>query len=186
MITTTRRALRAKASRPVGRAPRILRLLGGLVLVAMVAAGVHANGLYRALEAKLAALTLAPFSKGTGSSGDTFYLHQKGGLIGLQITSECTALILIAPLVVLAAVLLVFTRARVWRIGAGLALMWVTITAVNEARLALIGFSSSTWGIDLGYTISHTYVGSVIGIFGFVAGLAALLLTTGTVRRTRR
>lgn len=188
-ITTapmTRREMRMTARRPAGRTPRILRALGGLALVGLVVAGVHWSALYRTFEAKLAAITLAPFVKGAGSSGGTFYLEQNGGLLGLQITAECTALILIAPLIVLAAVLLVFTRARAWRIAVGLVLMWVIITAVNEARLALIGFSSSTWGIDLGYTISHTYVGSVIGIFGFVAGLAALLITAGTVRRKRR
>jgi exosortase/archaeosortase family protein len=183
---TTRREMRLTARRTPHRAPRILRSLGGLALVAVVVAGVHWSALYRTFEAKLAAITLAPFAERAGSSGSTFYLQQDGGLIGLQITAECTALILIAPLIVLAAVLLVFTRARAWRITVGLLLMWIIITAVNEARLALIGFSSSTWGIDLGYTISHTYVGSVIGILGFVAGLAALLITTGTVRRIRR
>ena len=165
---------------------RPLRILVAVVLLAIVAAGVYWNEAYRSFEAMLASLTLGPFIGGAGSSGTTFFLAQDQGLIGLVITAECTALILIAPLVVLAAVLLVFTRASWARIFTGIALMWVIVTVVNEVRLALIGFASSVWGTDVGYPISHTYVGSVVGILGFVAGLAALLITAGTVRRRQR
>jgi exosortase/archaeosortase family protein len=174
------------AAPALSRLDRSLRVLVAALLLVIVGAGVYWNSVYRAFEANLAAVTMAPFVGGAGSSGATFFLNQPNGLLGLEITGECTALILIAPLVVLAAVLLVFARVTWWRVFAGIAAMWLIITIVNEVRLAFIGWASSAWGTDVGYPISHVYVGSVIGILGFVAGLAALLITTGTVRRRRR
>ena len=172
-----------KALRPVSPLARPLRLFAALVMVAAVAAGLYWNEFYRAIEASLAAITLSPFANGTGASGTTFYLQQPAGMIGLVITAECTALILVAPLIILAAVLLVTTRVSCSRIAAGLLAMWLIVTIVNEIRLAFIALASDTWGVEVGYPLSHTYVGSVIGILGFVAGLAALLIITGTVRR---
>lgn len=163
-----------------------LRVSGAIVLLSIAGAALYWNSAYRTFEANLAALTLAPFATGTGSSGTTFFTQQPAGMIGLQITAECTALILIAPLIVLAAVLLVVTPASWTRVGLGIAAMWVVITIANEIRLALIGFLSSEWGIDVGYPLSHIYIGSVIGILGFVGGVAALLLVTGAARRRDR
>ncbi|WP_181429142.1 hypothetical protein [Curtobacterium sp. MCSS17_008] len=179
--SVNRRTLRAL--RPMNPLTRPVRMFGALVMVAAVFACVYWNQDYRAFEAFLAAIVLSPFAHGTGASGTTFYLQQPTGMIGLVITAECTALILIAPLVALAAALLVLTRVHWWRIAAGLGAMWVVVTSVNEVRLAFIAFASDAWGVDLGYPLSHTYIGSVIGILGFVAGLAVLLIITGTVRR---
>jgi len=177
----TRRMLRSL--QPVNILARPARLVAAVLMLAIVAAGLYWNSAYRSFEATLAAITLAPFADGTGSSGTTFYLQRPNGIIGLVITAECTALILVAPLIALAAVLLVITRSSWWRIFAGVSAMWVIVTIVNEIRLAFIGFASNTWGLDIGYPLSHTYIGSIIGIFGFVAGLAALLVIAGTVRR---
>ena len=177
----TRRMVRSL--QPVNPLTRPMRVVVAALLLLVVGAAVYWNSTYRAFEATLAALTLSPFADGTGSSGTTFFLQRPDGMIGLVITAECTALILIAPLIVLAAVILVITRASWGRVFAGTAAMWIIVTIVNEIRLAFIGFASDTWGTDIGYPLSHTYIGSVIGILGFVAGLAALVIIAGTARR---
>lgn len=172
---------------PAARRPnRALRITGALVFLAIGAIATVYNDAYRSFEAALAAVTLAPVVATSGSSSDTYFVVVDNGMIGLQITPECTALILLVPLIVIAGILLVFTRAAAWRIGAGVLAMYAVVTLVNEVRLALIAVATVEWGVDVGYPISHVYVGSVIGILGFVAGLAVLLIVAGTTRKRRR
>lgn len=111
----------------------------------------------------------------TQSWGPIFTTVGRGAAFSFRITPECTALVLLVPLVLLASGLIVFTRAASWRVFTAVAAMWLVVTVINELRLASIGLATLQWGVDPGYQISHTFVGSVIGIAGFVAGLAVLL-----------
>lgn len=165
---------------------RPLRWFGAIVLLGAVAAGSYWNDAYRSFEAALAAVALSPFVQTSGSSGDTYFIQQPHGMLGLEITPECTALILLVPLAIIAAIMLVVTRAPYWRIAAGVGAMYGIVTIVNEIRLAFIGFATNEWGVDLGYPLSHTYLGSVIGILGFVAGLIVLLVVAGARPKLRR
>lgn len=156
---------------------RVMRITTAAVVLIAVVAAVIRNETYRSIEAALAADVMRPFLPGvSGSSGTVLFLKADGNFLGLEVTAECTSLILIGPLLATAAALLATTKVRWWRISLGSVVMIAIVTAVNEFRLALIAYATQTWGIDPGYEVSHTFVGSVIGIFGFVAGLAALLL----------
>lgn len=171
-MTTVSRTL------PLGARARfsVARCVTALVLVVAAIAAVLGNEGYRGFEAAGAglALRLVP-DVATAWSGTVFTTLRHGSAVGFQITPECTALVLLVPLVLLAAALVLTTRAACWRILAAVAAMWAVVTLVNEFRLAVIGFTTLHWGIDPGYQIGHTFVGSVIGIVGFVAGLAVLL-----------
>jgi exosortase/archaeosortase family protein len=146
------------------------------VLLAVVAAIVTGHAFYRATEAALAAGVLRFVGVASFTSQDVFYVPVRHGVVGLEVTPECTAILLIAPLVMLAAVLVLVARAPVVRALLGVVGMVVIVTVINEIRLAVIGWSTQRWGIDPGYEISHTFVGSVIGIAGFAVGLAFLLV----------
>lgn len=155
---------------------RVARWSAALVVLGAVAVGIVRNEQYRAVEAFLASRLLEPFVDGTVGSAGSIYWISGAESIAFRITAECTGFILVAPLLLLAAVLLAVIRVSWWRTVVAVLAMTVTASAVNEVRLALIGFSTLQWGVDAGYTISHTFVGSVIGIVGFVAGLVVLLL----------
>jgi exosortase/archaeosortase family protein len=169
------------------RRGRLPRAIVAAVVVAAVVVGALGNAQYRAVEAFLASALLRPFVDATTSSvGSVIVVSDTHRVFGLDVTAECTALILIAPLLLLAAALLLFGRAPWWRTALGVAAMVTVVTVVNEVRLALIGYSTLRWGIDQGYEISHTFVGSVIGIVGFALGLAVLVLITVGGKRTGR
>lgn len=136
---------------------------------------------FRALEASLSAHVASPFvSQPAWSSRDYFYIWiSDERLIGFHVTPECSATILLAPLIILAGGLLAGTRVRWIRTLTGTAVMIAVVLAVNVLRIALIGVFSKQWGMDTGYPIAHTFIGSAIAIIGFALGLAALLLIIG-------
>jgi exosortase/archaeosortase family protein len=181
----TRRSSRRPARR--SGAQRALRWAVAVLALAAVVAGIVWNEQYRSVEAFLAGRLLDPFVTERVQSAGSIYWTYGDTVIGFRITAECTGLILIGPLLTLAATLLATTRVSWARTGLGVISMIVVVTIVNEFRLALIGFATVHWGIDQGYVISHTFVGSFIGIIGFVAGLIVLLLIMlGRRRLTRR
>jgi exosortase/archaeosortase family protein len=187
-LPSRRAALRGHRATPRRQSPvsRLGRILGALALLATVVIALLNSASYRAAEALGAARLLGGVVDGDISTvGDVYYVTTQSFVQGFRVSPECTSLILIAPLLVLSAILLVFSRARAWRLGLGVVTMIALVFAINFFRLALIGFSSLTWGMSTGYPISHTFVGSVIGILGFVSGLAALLLISVGRRRKR-
>lgn len=165
----------------ISRTARTVRVLAALALVAGSITLAVFNEQFRAIEATLATLALSPFTDGqTPAMGIRYFVTiAPGSLVALRVTIECTALIFTVPLTVASALVLAFTRISWSRIFAAIIFMWVVIVTVNTVRLWAIGFATHTWGIDPGYQISHTLVGSIIGIVGFVAGVIALVTVMG-------
>lgn len=177
---------RTRTRTPGSVARRGLRVaVAAMILAASVALGFF-HDMFRAVEAQLASWMLSPIAeRQIPASLDNFFVWVgPETLIALKVTIECTALIIALPLTAVAAVLLATTRVQWWRVGVGLSAMWAIVMIVNTFRLALIGWATQTWGMSPGYDISHTYVGSIVGIAGFVAGFAALFLVLG-IRRSR-
>jgi exosortase/archaeosortase family protein len=102
-------------------------------------------------------------------------------LSAYEVTAECTALVLLVPMLIVATAIAIQRRASVPRLVAGIAAMVGTVAVVNEVRLAFIGYAATEWG-STGYTIAHTFVGSAIGLLGFAGGLA-LFFVIATKRR---
>ncbi|RKS86693.1 exosortase/archaeosortase family protein [Microbacterium sp. AG790] len=90
----------------------------------------------------------------------------------LQVTTECSAVFLTAPFLVVAALLLLSRRFRVTRVMVSLLLSVSLIVAVNEIRIAFVGAALSWWGVE-GYGWAHTVAGSVLSIAA-IAGAVAL------------
>ena len=153
------------------------RLACASAVLAMAAVAVLRNGAYRSLEADGASLLVGHVIGGrAATAGDIFWVYPDGFVHGFRVTSECTAVLLVAPLLGLTAALFAFTRAPIWRLWVATGVMLAIVTVVNELRLAFIAFASVRWGMHSGYDLAHVLVGSSIGIIGFAAGVAALLV----------
>lgn len=178
------RSRRSRHHTPQGLVARIVCALAALGLGG---AGVFWNGVYRGYEAVGAAILLNPLvGNRTAAVGDAFYVFIPGFNKAFAVTAECTAIILVAPILVLTATIILFTRAPLWRVGLGVVAMFVVITVINEIRLAFIAWATMRFGVDAGYPMAHVLVGSIVGILGFAAGLAALLLISLGRRHRRR
>ncbi|MFB9713338.1 archaeosortase/exosortase family protein [Arthrobacter methylotrophus] len=137
-------------------------------------------------EAHVAAWWLNPLlEKGVTSHGPYYLVWiDPDRLIAFNVTSECSAVVLIAPLLVVGAFFILSQRVSWLRGLAGIVSMLVIVIVTNQARLGLIAWATQTWGISPGYEISHRLVGSLLGIAGFIASLIALILVSG-LRRAR-
>lgn len=181
-----KRRLRRGAT-PLHPINRIARFIVLLAIAAICLLAVMQNRWVRAAEAYLAGSVLTPFNTKAGARWDVFWFDVPGrGLTAMQVTMECTVLIIAIPLLLTAGVILATTRVKWVRMGAAIVLMMVTVAAANVLRLAFIGWSTSTWGLKVGYPLAHTFLGSVLGILGFAAGLAVLLIVAGTRPRRRK
>lgn len=107
-----------------------------------------------------------------------FVVVVDGVPVGFKVTASCSAAVLLAPAMVMYAVILFIRRVSMVRALAALVAMVATIFVTNQLRLGLIGWASQVWGLDLGYEITHRYVGSALAIIGFSLGVALLFLLT--------
>jgi exosortase/archaeosortase family protein len=165
---------------------RILRALVAVVIVTVCGVAGFANAFVRSVEASGAAHVLNLFIAGGSRASNSTYLVwvTQSRLVGFHVTAECTVLIILIPLLLLAATMIALTRVAWWRAALAIVATVLIVLAVNVARLAFIGWATQLWGVGFGYTVSHTFVGSVIGIAGFAGGLAVLVLTMGARPRT--
>lgn len=169
------------------RAGQVANIVVSVVLLICVGVLVFSNERVRAVEAFTASTWLDPLLPGGVSAAGSIFMitSSPDGAIAFRITTECTSIVLIAPLMVFAAALLLRRGTSTGRVLAGTAVMVVVIEAVNQGRLGVIAWSTHTWGLHPGYDISHTFVGSVIGVAGFAIGLLLMLAIIG-VRRPRK
>lgn len=149
-------------------------VLFAALVVALVALVVNAPA-FRDLEAWSAQPLTALVTGGATSHIDDRAVVLFGlgtpGARGLRITSECSALALVLPIVAVVAFLVGFGRRfsvpRVLLAGVGSCLV---ILVVNTVRIALIATATQRWGSE-GYEVSHLFVGSVVSLMGFSLGL---------------
>ncbi|SED64826.1 exosortase/archaeosortase family protein [Ruania alba] len=163
---------------PLGR--RLVRITAALVLLGAAAAMLFWQQQVRYGEMSLAGTWFDLVLAGsTHTNRDAIYFSWTGGeLIGLRNTWECTVALLAGPLLGIGAVLLALTRIPWHRLVTGLALALVLIVAVNQLRLAMIAVSLQRWGMD-GYALSHTVIGSIFAIAGFVVAAMVFLKIAG-------
>lgn len=185
MNTTTRPrfpALKTTSSPAV----RTFRWLSGLGLLAGVAYLFLNATDFRAAEAQILATWLNPLINGGVKPTATYFLVTLPGsqLIAFNITMECTALLLVAPLAVLSALMLMFTQVGSLRTICALTASSTATFAINQCRLGLIAWTTQTWGMDFGYVIGHRFIGSLIALAGFALGFLILLWIT--LKPTRR
>ncbi len=164
------------------------RLTMAAALWATMVAGVAYAAAGRRIEARVAAVLAAPVTSGHSRSiGDVFLT----GLgtdrpLGLRITNECTVLLLIAPMLFIAGLIVLFRRFRIHRVLLGLAAGVLVVTVTNQVRVVLIAWSTQQFGFGTGYEVSHKFAGSVLAIVGFALGTLVMFRLAPGVRLGRR
>jgi exosortase/archaeosortase family protein len=162
------------------------RISAGLVLVLAAAALIVEQVSIRATEASLAALWLHPILRGAvEASNDGFRVWSTpDGPVRFVITTSCTVIVLMVPMLLLGVALLIGKRSRPGHVLAAAAACAVGLVIVSQLRLGVIAAATQWGGLSSGFEIAHVFVGSVISIVGFAAS-AILLIRIGTSRGRR-
>lgn len=162
------------------------RLSAALVLILTATALVVAQVSVRATEASLAALWLKPLLNGDVlASGDGVLVSSTpDGPVRFIITTSCTVIVLMVPMLLLGVGLLFGKRSRPGRVLAAAAACAAGLVVVSQLRLGVIAFATQWAGLSTGFEIAHVFIGSLISIVGF-AGSAILLVRIGTSRGRR-
>ncbi|WP_050737868.1 exosortase/archaeosortase family protein [Leifsonia xyli] len=130
-------------------------------------------------EAQLTTMLLRPWTGGTSFSRRDVYFVPIGstGIIGFQVTPECSVALMGLPLLIVSVIILQFPRVQwtCWCLGT--AATAPIILVANQVRLLTVVAFTVSWAHN-GYEI----VGTVIGLAGFVA---ALLVLVGVTTRRR-
>lgn len=148
----------------------------GLVLLALVFVLVLAQERIGVWETSLAgqlATFVAEPQIGTVDNVIYFGIGTEHGY-AVQVTSECSAVVLVAPLVVIAAFILWLGRFSIRSVLYALSISMASLVMLNQARFLLIIGSMSKWGYE-GYEITHRYLGTVLTVFGATCAIALLL-----------
>ncbi|MFI2705810.1 exosortase/archaeosortase family protein [Cellulosimicrobium composti] len=103
----------------------------------------------------------------------------------LRVTMECAVVLIIVPFLGIAAALAASGRFRPGRMVLGVVLASVVVIAVNQLRIAVIGWALARAGGD-GYSWWHTIGGSVMTLVGIAGALLILWVVAIRVPRGRR
>lgn len=160
---------------------RIVRVVLGLAVLGLCVLMIVQSAGARTTEAFLTRPIVGLLTPGSTSSYGSVVFFGLGTphAAGLRITVECTVLVMLIPIAIAVGALLMCSRIPVGRLLAGGVAGAAVAILVNQIRVALIAFSIEKWGMDPGYEISHKFVGSVLGIVGFVLSFLVLVKLMG-------
>ncbi|MFE6848833.1 hypothetical protein [Streptomyces sp. NPDC057686] len=119
------------------------------------------------------------------AKGSTVYLHMGPTAVqGFTITPECTSAFLIAPLLLIAGVMLTtLARASMLRLICAVLAAAALLFIVNQTRVLMIAEFVRRWGVNDGYPLSHRVLGSVLVIAAVVVAYALLFIISCRHRR---
>jgi len=165
------------------------RVFGGLVLIALAVFLMVQQVAFRATEAKVIAAMLAfvthTGAQTTGSDGSLIIFGfgvPNPNVNAIGITTMCSSVILVTPLLILAGIMLMVRSFRLGRVFAGLGVALVLSIFCNMVRFAGIGLALRAWGMT-GFNIVHHWVGSVFVILGFAASFLLLIRIAAGTRK---
>ncbi|GAA4174574.1 exosortase S [Gryllotalpicola koreensis] len=177
----------AIAGRPAGVAGRAASVAVALALLALAGALMLAQEQFRDVEARVAAVLMAPIVHGDAAAAGSivWFGLGSGHVNGFQITTLCSTVILITPLLAMVGVMLLVRPLALGRVLVGLAIGAGLVAACNLLRYSLAAIALQTWGDD-GFELVHRYLGSLLVIAGFIAAFILLLRVATTTRRPQR
>lgn len=129
---------------------------------------------FRQGEAAIATQLFRPFM-GTDvfQWGDEIVIHDAAShYLGLEITAECTTLVLIIPALILAAFVIAFLSVSFGRWALALVFSMGALYLVNMMRMGLIAFMDIVWG-QSGFEWAHILIGTLFVLFGGAGVLIA-------------
>jgi exosortase/archaeosortase family protein len=149
------------------------------LLVAVLGALFVFQTRFRAAESMLASQTVAALAHTrTAAVPDRAVLFFNLGTdraLGLHITPECTSAFLIAPLVMVAAVMLRLRPAITRRILAALLVGTILLILTNQLRITVVVWLVELMGVNSGYYWGHTLMGSAVSVVGGAVSLAVFV-----------
>ncbi|MER5417615.1 exosortase/archaeosortase family protein [Streptomyces virginiae] len=139
----------------------------GLVLFLAGLGTVYAQDAVRKAEAETAAFLANTGYLGLNPAdtlGSTVFLQMSPvEARGFIFTPECSSVFLIAPVLVIAGVMLVFyRRVSVKRLTGATLASGIMLYAANQLRLVMIAQFVKHWGVADGYPLSHRVLGSIL------------------------
>ncbi|GAA4166505.1 hypothetical protein GCM10022286_31250 [Gryllotalpicola daejeonensis] len=174
-------------NRPVRAAGRAASVLIALALLALAAVLLGLQQQFREIEARVAAVLMNPMVHGgTAPAGSIVWFGLGTDQVtGFQITTLCSTVILVTPLLAIAGVLLLVRPLALGRVLIGLAVGVGIVTVCNLLRYGFAAFAMQGWGND-GFELVHRYLGSLLVIAGFIAAFILLLRVATTRRAPKR
>lgn len=139
----------------------------------------------RRLEAALFSVPTAWVTGGqSATASGTIIWFGRGTphVFGLDITSECSTVLLAIPLLLILAAATAFTRVPLARVLAALLSGLGVLVLFNTVRVAIIAWATYRWGVDSGFRYSHIYAGTTIALVGLIGALVVSLVVL--VRRS--
>jgi exosortase/archaeosortase family protein len=148
------------------------RLSMAAVLWAAMGVGIAYATVCRAAEAYVAAALIGLVTSGRSRPMGDVVLTGLGtrSPAGLEITNECTVMMLIVPMLFIAGFLVLFRRFQIHSVLAGVLCGVVVVAITNQLRVLLIAWATQRYGFGWGYELSHKFAGSVLAIVGFSFG----------------
>lgn len=161
-------------------------LTAGLLLATVVLLG-HDRAVRHAEACASAFLVRSTWGPDALCVADNTLYRVGGQLVGHTVTIGCSAVVLLVPFVVVAALLLPVQRMpAVVTLGA-LGFAALVVAAVNQLRLLTIASGVHFWGLERGYGFTHVLGGSIVSTVGIVlGGLTFLVLLTRGAQVVRR
>jgi exosortase/archaeosortase family protein len=158
----------------------------GIALIALAAFLMIEQNAFKAVEASVTAWVLQFFTAGGTASADDVVYYGLGthSVNGLQITTLCSTVILVTPLLALAGVMLMVPRFRLTYVARGLLTGLVLVILCNFLRYCSAALAMQLAGRE-GFDVIHRYLGSILVILGFAAAFI-LLLRIGVNGRLRK
>ncbi|WP_430592263.1 exosortase S [Humidisolicoccus flavus] len=184
MMTTTQASAVSAPKESTFRSHPVL----ALVLVAAAVAMIVQQQAFREFEATLMAPLLQLVLEGNTVPVGTAITIGIGteDVTRLVITSLCSTLVLFAPLLIIAGLILLMPKFSVGRIASGLALSIAISALANLGRYAMAAFAMQQGGM-VAFDIVHRWIGSLMVIFAFAFALFVLvrIATNGRLRSRR-
>ena len=140
---------------------------------------------FRHLEAVAAAHLYGVFTPVLAASRAPIIWFGLGtsGAYGLEITPDCSSVLLIVPLCGLGMLLMIPRRLGVGRVATALAAAAAVLIGGNLLRIGVIAVAVRVSGTGTGYQVGHLVLGSIVSIICIAVSLA--LLTVIVVSRDR-
>jgi exosortase/archaeosortase family protein len=155
----------------------LVRLLTGALAVLVMIVMLAFNQGFREAEASVVRSVISPFTKAFAVHDVVVIGVDTGHPVGLRITNECTASLLVLPSLVGFCLYILFLGVRIRSAAYGLLMAGLIAFIANQLRLFFIAVSWLAWGPN-GLWVAHILVGSIISLLAvFVTLMVQIRLT---------
>lgn len=137
---------------------------------------------FRFVETRLAATTFEAVGLGATEylGRDQLFAENLGVPVRFTVTQQCGVMLLIAPLLATAAVVVRSSSVRPFKALRAVVAAAVTLIVANQARLALIGWTIKLIGFEQGFPLGHLVLGTVLSIVAVIASVVMFARMVGS------